>query len=168
MPTSGRDHRRHLGAVAVYCGSSPGADPRVAGAAVDLGALLAERGIRLVYGGGRVGVMGALADAVLDAGGTVHGVITRALLDREVAHAGLSDLEIVDTMHERKARMADVADAFVMMPGGFGTLDEFFEALTWSQLGVHDKPCGILDVAGYFRPLLDFVQSAVAARFVRP
>jgi uncharacterized protein (TIGR00730 family) len=159
---------RRFGAIAVFCGSSPGRDPTIIGATVRLGRMLAERDVRLVYGGGRVGLMGVLADAVLDGGGTVHGVITRALLGREIAHEGLTELEVVGSMHDRKARMADAADGFVMLPGGFGTLDEFFEAVTWSQLGVHDKPCGILDVAGYFGPLLDFVQSGVSNRFIRP
>lgn len=151
----------------MYCGSSPGADPRFGQAALELGALIAERGLRLVYGGGHVGLMGKLADAVLANGGEVHGVITRALEGKEVAHAGLTELDVVDTMHARKARMADLSDGFVMLPGGFGTLDEFFEALTWTQLGVHAKPCAILDVAHYFEPLVSFIQSATDERFVR-
>jgi uncharacterized protein (TIGR00730 family) len=158
----------HWRAIAVFCGSSPGADPRHAQAARDLGTLLASRELALVYGGGSVGLMGVIADAVLDAGGEVHGVITDALQRREVDHTGITTLEVVETMHERKARMADLSDAVVMLPGGFGTLDEFMEAVTWTQLGVHSKPCGILNVAGYFDHLLSFVHRAVADRFVTP
>ena len=153
--------------VCVYCGSSPGADPRFGRAAAKLGELIAERQLRLVYGGGHVGLMGILADSVLANGGEVHGVITRALEGKEVAHTSLTKLDVVDTMHERKARMADLADGFVMLPGGFGTLDEYFEALTWTQLGVHAKPCSILDVGGYFEPLIAFIRSATKNRFVR-
>jgi uncharacterized protein (TIGR00730 family) len=154
--------------VAVYCGSNSGTDPAFAAAAATLGALLAERGIRLVYGGGHVGLMGAITDAVLDGGGEAHGVITRALEQKEIAHAGLTSLRVTETMHERKAAMADAADAFVMLPGGYGTLDEFFEVLTWAQLGIQAKPCAILDVAGYFDPLRAFLDGAVAAGFVHP
>ena len=152
--------------IAVYCGSSPGADPSFAGAARDLGRAIAQRDYRLVYGGGHVGLMGQVADAALESGGEVLGVITRALADKEVAHAGLTTLHVVTTMHERKALMADESDAFVMMPGGFGTLDEFFEVLTWTQLGIHDKPCAVLNVEGYFDSLLAFVDGAVDQRFV--
>jgi uncharacterized protein (TIGR00730 family) len=157
-----------LPSVAVYCASSPGADPRFAAAAAGFGQLLAERGIGLVYGGGQVGLMGVLADACLAGGGAVHGVITRALEARELAHRGLTSLEVVETMHERKAAMADRASAFVMLPGGFGTLDEFFEVVTWTQLGIHAKPCGVLDVDGYFAPLRELVDGAVRQRFLRP
>ena len=157
-----------LRAVCVFCGSSPGADPRFGEAADHLGCVLVEHGIDLVYGGGHVGLMGRVADTVLAAGGEVHGVITAALRDREVAHAGLTRLDVVDTMHQRKARMADLADGFVMLPGGFGTLDEFFEAVTWSQLGIHAKPCAVLDVGGFFRPLVDFLDAATDGRFIRP
>jgi uncharacterized protein (TIGR00730 family) len=129
---------------------------------------LAERGVAVVTGGGHVGMMGAVADAALASGGQVRGVITRALLDREVGHRGLTELHVVDTMHQRKALMADLADAFVMLPGGFGTLEELFEAVTWSQLGIHDKPCGVLDVAGYFDPLGAWLDRAVDQEFVRP
>jgi uncharacterized protein (TIGR00730 family) len=153
-------------AVCVYCGSSPGSDPAHVDAAVGLGRAVARRGLRLVYGGGHVGLMGVVADAALEAGAEVHGVITQALLDKEVGHAGVTELHVVDTMHERKARMADLAGGFIMLPGGFGTLDEFFEALTWTQLGVHAKPCGILDVNGYFDPLVRFLDSATQQRFV--
>jgi hypothetical protein len=159
---------KELSAVAVYCGSNSGNDPAYAEAAASLGRTLAARGIRLVYGGGQVGLMGVVADAVLDGGGDVYGVITEALVAKEVFHPGLSRLQVVGTMHERKAVMADAADAFVMLPGGFGTLDEFFEVLTWTQLGIHAKPCGILDAAGFFDPLRALVDGAVAAGFVHP
>jgi len=155
-----------LSAVAVYCGSNSGNDPAYAEAAASLGRTLAKRGIRLVYGGGQVGLMGVVADAALGGGGAVLGVITRALVAKEVSHRGLTGLRIVETMHERKAAMADAADAFVMLPGGFGTLDEFFEVLTWTQLGIHAKPCGVLDAAGFFAPLRALVDGAVAAGFV--
>jgi uncharacterized protein (TIGR00730 family) len=155
-----------LTALCIFCGSSPGADSAFEEAADAVGRELAERGIRVVYGGGSVGLMGTLADAALQAGGDVLGVITEALLEREVGHRGLPALEVVRTMHERKARMADAADAFVMLPGGFGTFDEFFEALTWTQLGIHDKPCGVLDVADYFRPLRAMIDGARDMRFV--
>jgi uncharacterized protein (TIGR00730 family) len=158
---------RELRSVAVYCASTPGVDRVHAEAAAGLGRLLAERGMGLVYGGGHVGLMGVIADAALAAGGEVHGVITRALQGKEIAHRGLTTLEVVETMHDRKAAMADRADAFVMLPGGFGTLDEFFEVLTWTQLGIHDKPCGVLDVAGYFDPLRDLLDRAVEQHFVR-
>lgn len=154
--------------VCVYLGSSPGARPSFSAAAEDFGRLLARRGLRLVYGGGRVGLMGTLADAALDAGGEVVGVITRALQDKEVAHSGLSRLEVVQTMHERKAAMADLADAFVMLPGGFGTWDEFMEAVTWSQLGIHTKPCGVLEVEDFFLPFRAMLEMATDQRFVRP
>jgi uncharacterized protein (TIGR00730 family) len=157
-----------LGSVAVYCGSNSGTDPAFADAARSLGRTLAERAIRLVYGGGQVGLMGVVADAVLDGGGRAHGVITEALLAKEVAHRGLTELVVVGTMHERKAAMADAADAFIMLPGGFGTFDEFFEVLTWTQLGIHAKPCGVLDVAGFFGPLRALFDGAVTAGFVHP
>lgn len=154
--------------VAVYCGSNAGTDPAFAEAAASFGRVLARRGVRLVYGGGHVGLMGAVADAVLAGGGEAHGVITRALVAREVAHRGLTSLRVTETMHERKAAMADAADAFVMLPGGFGTFDEFFEALTWTQLGIHVKPCGILDVGGFFDPLRALLDGGVASGFVHP
>ena len=159
---------RNFSSVGVYCASSLGVDPVFAEAAKAMGSVLARRRIRLVYGGGRVGLMGVLADAVLAEGGAVHGVITQALKDKEVAHLGLTTLQVVTTMHERKAMMADESDAFVMLPGGFGTLDEFFEALTWSQLGLHAKPCGILNVNGFFDPLLELFALATRQRFLRP
>lgn len=162
------DDPHRLTSVCVYCGSSPGRNPAFAAAATAFGELLGRDGIRLVYGGGHVGLMGVVADAALRAGGEVHGVITRALGDKEVAHRGLTHLDVVDTMHERKALMSDNADAFVMLPGGFGTFDEFFEAVTWTQLGVHSKPCGVLNVAGFFDALQAQVDAAVDERFVRP
>jgi uncharacterized protein (TIGR00730 family) len=158
----------NLSSIAVYCGSSRGTDLAFATAAVSLGRLLAERGIRLVYGGGHVGLMGVIADAVLAAGGEVLGVITRALETKEIAHRRLTELVVTETMHERKAAMADAADAFIMLPGGYGTFDEFFEALTWTQLGIHGKPCGVLDVAGFFAPLRDLLDAATVAGFVIP
>ena len=154
--------------VCVFCGSSPGARPAYRAAAEELGRLLAARGLGLVYGGGNVGLMGVLADAALAAGGEVIGVIPRALVDLEVAHTGLRDLRIVDSMHERKAAMAELAGAFVALPGGIGTLEELFEVWTWAQLGLHAKPCALLDVAGYYAPLVAFLEHAVAARFLRP
>jgi uncharacterized protein (TIGR00730 family) len=157
---------RALRSVTVYCGSNRGADPMYARAAASLGRLLADRGIRLVYGGGDVGLMGVLADTVREDGGEVLGVITRALVDREVAHSGLTNLTVVETMHERKAAMSDAADAFIMLPGGYGTFDEFFEAVTWTQLGIHDKPCGALDVNGYFEPLHALLDGATRQGFV--
>jgi hypothetical protein len=154
--------------LAVFCGSSPGVDPVHAGTAARLGRELARRGIDLVYGGAHVGLMGTLADAALAAGGRVVGVMTEALVAHEIAHTGLSELIVVPTMHERKACMADLAGGFVMLPGGFGTLDEFCEAVTWTQLGVHRKPCAVLDPSGYFAPLLTMFDRAVDQRFVRP
>ena len=155
-----------LRSIAVYCGSSLGTDPAYAAAATSLGRVLAEQHLRLVYGGGHVGLMGAVADGALAAGGQVIGVITEALAERELSHEGLGSLEVVATMHERKARMADLSDGVVMLPGGFGTFDEFFEAVTWTQLGVHATPCGILDVNDFFAPLLGFLDDAVAAGFI--
>ena len=153
-------------AVCVFCGSSSGADPAFAAAAVRLGTLLAERGLELVYGGASVGLMGAVADAALAAGGRATGVITEALAGHEIAHGNLHDLHVVRTMHERKALMADLSDAFVMLPGGVGTCEEFMESVTWAQLGLHDKRCGILNVAGYYDSLLGFLRHAVAQGFV--
>jgi uncharacterized protein (TIGR00730 family) len=157
-----------ISSVAVYCGSNSGTDPVYARAAACLGQTLAERGLRLVYGGGHVGLMGTVADAVTQHGGEAHGVITEALQAKEIAHEGLTSLKVVKTMHERKAAMADAADAFVMLPGGFGTLDEFFEAVTWTQLGIHAKPCGVLDAAAFFAPLRALLDGAVTAGFVHP
>ena len=149
-------------------GQASGPIPGFAAAAASLGRLLAEREIRLVYGGGHVGLMGVLADAALGQGGEVHGVITRALEEREIAHQGLTTLEVVETMHERKMAMADRSDGFIMLPGGFGTLDEFFEVVTWTKLGIHAKPCGILNVNGFFDPLLVQLETAAAQRFLDP
>lgn len=154
--------------VCVFCGSSPGASPAYAEQARRLGRALAASNIGLVYGGAQVGLMGILADAVLSAGGSVTGVIPQALEEREIAHVGLTDLRIVGSMHERKAMMADLSDGFVALPGGMGTLEELFEILTWSQLGMHKKPCGLLDVGGYFGQLLGFLDHMVAERFLRP
>jgi hypothetical protein len=154
--------------ICVFCGSSPGLDPAFGQAAEDLGQLLAERHITLVYGGGHVGLMGLIADATLNAGGKVHGVITRALEEKEVAHRGLSKLQITESMHDRKASMADASDAFVMLPGGLGTFEEFLEAATWTQLGIQSKPCAILNIGGYFDPLLNLLDRSVDERFLRP
>ncbi len=151
----------------VYCGSSVGARPAYRAAAVALGGLLAKSGIELVYGGGRVGLMGAVADGALEAGGRVTGVIPRALMERELGHTGIQDLRVVADMHERKMTMAGLADAFIAMPGGWGTLEELTEMLTWLQLGIHRKPIGLLNVDGYFDPLLAFAKTMVDERFVR-
>jgi uncharacterized protein (TIGR00730 family) len=157
-----------VSSVAVYCGSNKGTDPAYAQAADSLGRTLAARGISLVYGGGHVGLMGVVADAVTGNGGEAHGVITAALQALEIAHDGLTSLRVVATMHERKQAMADAADAFIMLPGGFGTFDEFFEVVTWTQLGIHAKPCGVLDAAGFFAPLRALIDGAVTAGFVQP
>ena len=154
--------------VCVFCGSSPGANVQYAALARWLGEILARRGLGLVYGGGNVGLMGMLADAVSKAGGHVIGVIPQSLVDREVAHTGLPDLRIVGSMHERKALMADLADGFIALPGGIGTLEEFCEILTWAQLGLHQKPCGLINVAGYFDHLMAFLDHSVSERFLRP
>lgn len=152
----------------VFCGSSVGVNPAYADAARTLGTLLASRGIGLVYGGGNVGLMGVIADAALAAGGEVIGVIPQALADREIAHTGVTQLRIVDSMHTRKAMMAELSDAFLAMPGGVGTFEEFFEAITWTQLGLHKKACGLLNVAGFYTPLAVFIDQAVSEGFIRP
>jgi len=152
----------------VYCGSSTGTRPEYAAAARELGEVMARRGIGLVHGGGNVGLMGVLADAMVAASAEVIGVIPEALVARELAHQGVSELRVVGTMHERKALMADLADGFIALPGGLGTLEELFEALTWAQLGLHAKPCGLLDVAGFFDDLDRFLDRVVADGFVRP
>jgi uncharacterized protein (TIGR00730 family) len=152
--------------IVVFCGSSPGRLPEYTAAAAELGRLLAERGVVVVYGGASIGMMGAVADAALAAGGEVIGVIPKRLLESEIAHAGLTELHVVDTMHERKAMMAELSDAVIVLPGGSGTLDELFEMFTWSQLGLHSKPIGILDVAGYWQPLMAFLDHMVAERFI--
>ena len=154
--------------VCVFCGSSPGANPAYREAARQLGALLAAQGRRLIYGGGNVGLMGIVADAALQEGGTVVGIIPQHLLDLEVGHRGLTELRVVHSMHERKQQMSSLADAFVLLPGGLGSLEEFFEIWTWGQLGLHRKPYGILNVAGYFDGLLTFVDHAVEERFLHP
>ena len=152
--------------VCVFCGSSPGTEPAYKDKARALGRTLAENGVRLVYGGGHVGLMGVVADATLGAGGEVVGVIPNALLEREIAHSGLTDLRVVDSMHERKALMSDLSEGFVALPGGTGTLEEFFEVLTWAQLGEHQKPCGLLNAAGYYDRLLSVFDHMVAKGFL--
>jgi uncharacterized protein (TIGR00730 family) len=159
---------RPMRRVCVFCGSSFGRRPEYQAATAALGTELARRGIGLVYGGGDVGLMGVVADAALDAGGEAIGVIPRALERREIAHARLSELHVVATMHERKALMAELSDGFVALPGGLGTLEELFEVVTWAQLGLHEKPCGLLDVDGFFEPLLTMLDHAVTAGFVHP
>ncbi|WP_309645723.1 TIGR00730 family Rossman fold protein [Phenylobacterium sp.] len=156
-----------LASVCVFCGSSPGGDPAYRAAAETLGRAVANRGQRLVYGGAKVGLMGALADAALDAGGEVVGVIPAALADKEIAHDGLSRLEIVASMHERKARMAELSDGFIALPGGVGTLEEIFEIWTWGQLGFHAKPAGFLNALGYYNALRNFVDHAVGEAFLQ-
>ncbi len=158
---------RMLRRIAVFCGSSSGAHSIYEHAARAVGRLLGRRGFELVYGGGNVGLMGALADACLHEGGRVIGVIPQSLADRELAHRGLTELRVVGSMHERKAVMADLSDAFVALPGGFGTWEEFFEMLTWSQLGLQRKPCALLNVNGYYDPLLELADRALAEGFVR-
>src|SRR6204780_2941839 len=153
--------------VCVFCGSSPGVRPEYRAEAVTLGPLVGEAGLGLVYGGAQVGLMGALADAALAHGSEVIGVIPRALAGVEVAHQGLSKLVLVETMHERKALMAQEADAFVALPGGFGTLDEFFEILTWAQLGIHTKPCLLVNTAGYYDQLLSFLEGTIDQGFLK-
>jgi uncharacterized protein (TIGR00730 family) len=153
--------------VCVFCGSSPGARPAYAEATAAMGRLLAGERIGVVYGGGQVGLMGVLADSVLAEGGEIVGVIPQALVDREIGHHGVADLRVVGSMHERKALMAELADAFVALPGGLGTLEELFEVYTWAQLGLHSKPCGLLDVEDYYSGLAAFLDHAVEERFVR-
>jgi uncharacterized protein (TIGR00730 family) len=157
---------RGLRRLCVFCGASPGRDPAHAALARDVGAGLAARGIGVVYGGGRVGLMGALADGALGAGGEVIGVIPRGLVERELAHRGVTELRVVETLHERKAVMASLADGFVALPGGLGTLEELAEAMSWAQLDLHDKPCGVLDPTGYFEPLIAFLDRAVEEGFL--
>lgn len=154
--------------VCVYAGSNPGADPAYREAAAGLAALLAERGIGLVYGGGRVGLMGVVADATLAEGGRVVGVIPEALATRELAHERVTELRVVESMHERKALMSELSDGFIAMPGGIGTLEEWFEVWTWSQLGFQPKPCGLLNVGGYYDHLLAFLDHMTGERFLTP
>jgi uncharacterized protein (TIGR00730 family) len=152
----------------VFCGSNPGNHPRYLKVARELGALLARENITLVYGGGRVGLMGALADAALADGGRVIGVIPQLLLDKEVGHAGLTELHVVDTMARRKQLMGDLSDAFLTLPGGIGTMDELFEAWTWTQLELHRKPCGLLNQEGYYDALIAFIDRCLEEGFLRP
>jgi uncharacterized protein (TIGR00730 family) len=154
--------------IAVFCGSNQGIRPEYAAAAGQLGSLLAREKIELVYGGGRVGLMGILADAALKESGHVIGVIPEKLVIKEVVHEQLPDLRIVKTMHERKALMAELADGFIALPGGYGTFEEFFEVLAWGQLGWHRKPFGLLDIAGFYRPLLEFIGHTCQEGFIRP
>jgi len=153
--------------ISVFCGSGSGSQPAYAASAKELGILLAEKNIRLVYGGGKIGLMGVIAETMLQIGGNVTGVIPRTLAEKEVAFTELSDLRIVDSMHERKAVIAEMADGFIALPGGFGTLDEIFEAITWAQLGIHEKPCGFLNVYGYFDHLIAFIDHAVKEQFIQ-
>jgi len=154
--------------VCVFCGSQEGIRPEYAQAARELGRVLVGRGLGLVYGGGGIGLMRVLADAVMDLGGRAIGVIPQAMVEKELAHHGLTELRVVASMHQRKALMADLADAFVALPGGYGTLEEFCEVLTWSQLGLHGKPCGLLNVLGYYDALLELLEHAAAEGFVGP
>ena len=154
--------------VCVFCGSNAGIRAEYGLAAQGLATVLVRRGLGLVYGGGNVGLMGVLADSMLQAGGEVIGVIPQSLVAREVAHRGITDLRVVDTMHQRKALMNELSDAFIALPGGFGTLDEFFEILTWSQLGIHGKPSGLLNVSGYYDSLLAMLDHAVTEGLLRP
>lgn len=153
--------------ICVYCGSSPGKNPAYSHAATHLAGVLCERGIGLVYGGAAVGVMGAVANAVLEAGGEAIGVIPRSLAVKEVAHDNLTHLHVVASMHERKAMMAELADGFIALPGGWGTLEEIFEMLTWAQLGFHNKPCGLLNIEGYYDRLIEFLESSFEQQFVK-
>ncbi len=154
--------------ICVFCGSSPGARPGYAAAATSLARHLAANKIGLVYGGGKVGLMGTLADAALEAGGDIIGVIPQSLVDKELSHPRLTDLRVVGSMHERKALMAELSDAFIALPGGYGTFEEFCEVLTWTQLGLHRKPCGILNVEGYYDRLLALFDHALAEQFLKP
>jgi len=154
--------------ICVFCGSSPGNDPAYAALAHSVGEGLARRGIGVVYGGGRVGLMGVVADSALDAGGEVIGVIPQDMVDRELAHSGATEMRIVGTLHERKAVMAELSDAFIALPGGLGTLEELAEVISWAQLGLHAKPIGLLGVGGYWADLLRWLDGAVAAGFVAP
>lgn len=153
--------------ICVFCGSSSGAKPEYLAAAKTLGTEIAKRKMNLVYGGARIGLMGAVADAVITAGGTVTGVIPKTLNNGEVAHSGLTELHVVDSMHIRKAMMHEKADAFIALPGGMGTLDEFFETLTWSQLDLHKKPCALLNTCGYYDKIMEFLEHSVNEKFIR-
>lgn len=155
-----------LKSICVFCGSSPGNDPEFITEAESVGKYFAENGIRLVYGGGRLGLMGAVADAVMHNGGEVIGIIPQNLDRREVANRDITELRVVNTMHERKALMAELSDGFIALPGGFGTFEEFCEVITWTQLGIHNKPCGLLNVKGYYDGLIEVFDTAVASGFV--
>ncbi len=159
---------RNMKSICVYCGSNPGLLPEYRVAAHEVGTLFAEQNIRLVYGGGRVGLMGIMADACLAAGGLVTGVIPRKLMEKEVGHQGVTELHVVETMHERKALMTTLCEGFIALPGGYGTLDELFEALTWQQLGYHQRPVGLLNVAGFYDKLLDFLDHVTTQHLLRP
>lgn len=154
--------------ICVYCGSNPGSDPAHRSAARALGAFLARSGLGLVYGGGNVGLMGAVADGALSQGGEVIGVIPRSLMEKELGHGGVTELRVVASMHERKQMMVDLSDAFIALPGGFGTLDELFETLTWLQLAFHDKPVGLLNVGGFFDGLVEFIHHMSRQGFLKP
>lgn len=156
-----------LDTVCVFCAANPGVDPVYAKRAADMGRFLAESGRRIVYGGGRTGLMGALAEGALSAGGQIVGVMPAHLVDREVAHTGLTELRVVASMHERKSLLAELSDGFLAMPGGLGTMEELFEVWTWGQLGLHRKPYGLLDMRGFFAPLLAFLDHAVVEGFIR-
>lgn len=168
MASAKLEGMQELKSICVFCGSNFGSRPEYAAAAESLGKLLIQHSISLVYGGAKAGLMGKIADAVLNAGGKVIGIIPQALVLKEIAHEGVTELRVVDSMHERKALMADLADGFIALPGGFGTLDEFCEILTWAQLGIHHKPCGVLNVNGYFDNFLKLLDHAVSELFLRP
>jgi uncharacterized protein (TIGR00730 family) len=159
---------KNLDQLAVYCGSAPGTDPAFADAARATAAAMVKQKVQLVYGGGRLGLMGLIADSVLELGGFVYGVIPQALVDIEVAHPSVTELHIVETMHERKAKMTELADGFLALPGGIGTLDEFFEAWSWNALGYHKKPFCLLNVNGYWDGLIDFIDHSTASGFMSP
>jgi uncharacterized protein (TIGR00730 family) len=166
--TCAQSERQYGVRVCVFCGSSAGREPAFTNATALLATALARRNIEIVYGGGNVGLMGVLADAALAAGGRVTGVIPHGLVSRELAHQGVTELHVVNSMHERKALMADLSDAFIALPGGFGTLEEFCEVVTWTQLGIHQKACGLLNAAGYYDGLLSFLAHALQEQFLRP
>ena len=154
--------------ICVFCGSSPGTRPDYIWSAQKLGHTLADKNVGLVYGGGKVGLMGQVAETVLERGGEVIGVIPKGLVEKELAFTALTDLRVVDSMHDRKALMAELADGFIALPGGLGTIEEFFEVLTWGQLGIHRKPCGLLNVNHYFDKLIDFINHTLAEQFIKP
>jgi len=168
MTSDSQSQPRPIQQIGVYCGSATGSNPAYAQAAAALGQLLAREKIALVYGGGKVGLMGVLADAVLAAKGEAIGVMPRSLVEKEIAHTGLTHLHVVESMHQRKQMMVDLADAFVLLPGGFGSWEEFCETVTWLQLGIHRKPCAILNAAGYYNAFLSLMDHAAAEGFLRP